>query len=123
MKFIKLAFIVILGVLAIVLWWFFGNVLFLSILNVQIWIGWIFVFLVTNGLIGLSFLLFILNIPSWVSTEYHRYRWSVKKIDYWRTDFPAWLKTRKVINLGVVGFYVIFWLFFAPEAIDRMLNF
>lgn len=122
MRFIELAFKVILGILVIAIWWVFGNIFYNAALTVQTWMGEVFALLVVKGLMGLSVLLFVFNFPSWISTEYRRYKWSVKKIDYWRTDFPIWLKKQKVINLFIVGIFVIYWVFFSPEGIDFILN-
>ena len=122
MRFIELAFKVILGILVLAIWWFFGNIFYNAALTVQAWMGEVFAFLVVKGLIGLGVLLFVFNFPSWISTEYHRYKMSVKGIDYWRTDFQTWLKTRIKINLVIVGIFAIYWLFFSSEAIDFILS-
>lgn len=122
MRFIELALKVILGILVIAIWWFFGQYFYNAALTFQTWMGEVFAFLVKKGLIGLGVLLFVFNFPSWISTEYRRYKWSVKKIDYWRIDFPVWLKKQKVINLFIIGIFVIYWVFFSPEGIDFILN-
>jgi hypothetical protein len=113
MKILKILFFVIAGILAIILLSLVGNLISSPFLDLQKLIAEVFYLLITNGLFGLCIVLLLINIPDWITSEYHLLKFNAN--DYWRTHFPAWLKKRIKINLVVVAIYAIYWLIFSPD--------